>query len=458
MEGFLLQQAVQRPTSFHMPGHKGSEFYRDYGHGEFLDRIMDCDITEIPGADNLFQAEGIIKDIQDRYAHLYDVDASYLLINSTSGGLIASVMASVPRGGKLIMARNSHKAVFNALTLAGVSPVYAYPDIIEEYGISGAVSPDEIERCMEEEPEAAAVVLASPNYYGICSDIKAIADVCHSRGKILIVDQAHGAHLEFFHRYRCGEGVPLSAERSGADIAVNSIHKTLASFTQSAVLNLNSQLVDRYVLEDRLQAIQSTSPSYLLMASLDINADIIENHGHHIFTEWKKWIDRFYSEAAELDGINILDTPGMDRTKINIDAGVPGSELLYHLMMKDMIPELVSGNILMCMTGIGNTKSDMKKLLKALKKFKPGNEKPEKMKAPAAGKLHAVPEEWESVDLENAAGKICAGSIIPYPPGIPLVCPGEEITEEIKDYVTELRSRGFKVVGVNDRGEVRTGK
>ena len=216
---------------------------------------------------------------QEKYASLYGADHSYLLINGTSGGLIASILASVKPGGKLIMARNCHKSVFNAAALGQITPVYAHPDHLQKLGITGAVQPEEIRRCLDEAPDAEAVILPSPNYYGICSDIEKIAAIVHEAGKILIVDQAHGAHLKFFHKFGYGDGMPLAAEDAGADLVVGSIHKTLASFTQSAVLNLCSRRVDRYVLEDKLQAIQSTSPSYILMGSLDLNADLLLEHG-----------------------------------------------------------------------------------------------------------------------------------------------------------------------------------
>ena len=156
MIDFLLKHADTNPVSYHMPGHKGMEIFRKYGYGDFLRRFVDCDVTEIPGADNLFQAEGIIKDVMERYAKLYDVKKSYLQINGTSGGIIASIMASVRPGRKLIMARNCHKSAFNALELSGISPVYAQPEFLKEYGISGAVSVEEIERCLDENPDADA--------------------------------------------------------------------------------------------------------------------------------------------------------------------------------------------------------------------------------------------------------------------------------------------------------------
>ncbi|MEG0157279.1 MAG: aminotransferase class I/II-fold pyridoxal phosphate-dependent enzyme, partial [Anaerovoracaceae bacterium] len=211
---FLKEHAKKQPISFHMPGHKGAALYHKYGYGDFFTDLADLDITEIPGADNLFQAEDIIQSVQEAYRELYQVKASYLLINGTSGGLIAAILATVPRGKKLIMARNCHKSVFNALTLGGIEPVYAYP---EEGPVAGPISPQEIEALLKANPDGEAVILPSPNYYGICSDIEAIAKIVHQAGKVLIVDQAHGAHLKFFHRYvkdSVGK-LPLAAEDAG---------------------------------------------------------------------------------------------------------------------------------------------------------------------------------------------------------------------------------------------------
>lgn len=463
---FLLEHAGGKPVSFHMPGHKGSDIYKRYGYDDFINNFIDCDITEIPGADNLFQTEGIIRETAEKYRRLYDVKKSYLLINGTSGGLIAAVLASVPAGKKLVMARNCHKSVFNALTLGGIEPVYAYPSMVEEYGISGPVQADEIARCLDENPEAEAVILPSPNYYGICSDIKAIADEVHARGKVLIVDQAHGAHLKFM------TGEPLAAEECGADIVVNSTHKTLCSFTQSAVLNYNSDRVEQYILEDKLQAIQSTSPSYLLMASLDINADILEHHGEELFGSWQTNIEDFYAKSAAVPGLKLMEVPGaMDKTKINIDMscyGIDGNQLEEMLMEQGIYSELVTGNILMCMTGIGNTKADFEKLLEALKVMV------ERSEAKAEGEknldeggaalwmkkrpLHEIPKVKQHVALDESEGLICASSIIPYPPGIPFVCPGEEIGREEIEYIKLLRNRGEKVIGVDENMCVVVGK
>ena len=462
---FLTDHADKHTVSFHMPGHKGSAIYKKFGYTEFLEKMMDCDITEIIGADNLFQTEGILKAAQEEYAKLYGVKRAYMLVNGTSGGVIAAIMASVPKGGKLVMARNSHKAIYNALLLADIQPVYAYPEMIEEYGISGEITAEEITRCLDENPDASAVILPSPNYYGICSDIRKIAEIVHARGKILIVDQAHGAHLKFFSD--CGfSDMPQSAEEQGADIAVNSIHKTLASFTQSAALTFNSDLLDHYTLEDKLQMIQSTSPSYILMGSLDINADIIKNHKEEVFTAWHDALAYFYAEAENISGLAVIRDAKLDFTKINLDMsayGLSGAELEQMLMEKGIYAELTTGNILMCMTGIGNTKADMEKLLEALREIAASHPLVEgKKQTPPAVlearfELCAVPAKKERIPLEMGAGRICASSIIPYPPGIPFICPGERITDEVITYIAALREAGEKVIGVNAEGEIVVG-
>ncbi len=485
-------------VSFHMPGHKGADIFRRFGHEALLKDHPDRDITEIHGADNLFQPEGIIGETMEKYRKLYHSSASYLLVNGSSGGLIAAVMACVRPGEKLIMARNCHKSVFNALRLGGVVPVFAYPEIIEEYGISGAVSVEHISDLVEEHPDAKAIILPSPNYYGICSDIAVIADIAHKVGMTLIVDQAHGAHLKFFERAgatggealegTCASGsvsMPPSAESSGADLVINSTHKTLCSLTQSAVLNVlradNHVTPDPFVLEDRLQMIQSTSPSYILMESLDVNADILADHGDELIKDWAANLEMFYREASKIPGLKVMSFAGLDHTKLNLDMsllGIDGAHLDQKLREEGIYAELHTGNILMCMTGIGNTEDDYMRLLAALKKISEGSSADLGSKHIAGGeaqqgevtadesgagpwtarrKWAQIPDESVLVDLSHAPGKVCAAALIPYPPGIPLLCPGEIISEEDVRYISLLRKRGEKVIGVDHKGRVAVG-
>lgn len=468
IHGFIADYLEKDAVSFHMPGHKGSHLYRRFGYHEFLDRVMDYDITEIAGADNLFQTEGIIKAVQDHYAKLYSCRKSYLLINGTSGGNIAAILASVNRGKQLIMARNCHKSVFNALTLGGIRPVYAYPEMIEEYGISGAVPPGEIERRIRENPDAEAVMITSPNYYGVCSDIKAIAEIAHRYGKVLIVDEAHGAHLHF------SDALPPSAIQSGADLVINSTHKTLASFTQSATLHYNTELVDQYILEDKLQCIQSTSPSYILMTSLDISAQILEKHGHQLMEEWVRNLEAFYDRVSRIPGVQTMGKmEGLDWTKINLsmgELGIPGVQLDQILLHDYSIYiELFTGDWIMALTGIGNTKNDYERFANALEdisnKARTSGLAPHKTERKAAALvppkqavMFDIPAAKKRVKLEDSEGMICGSSIIPYPPGIPLICPGERIEADAIAYIQAMRELGEKVIGVNEYGEVIAGK
>lgn len=463
---FLLEHAALEPISFHMPGHKGSRIYRENGYGDFLDAIMDCDITEIPGADNLFQTESVIAETMEKYRELYEVKKSCLLINGSSGGLIAAVLAAVGRGGKLVMARNCHKSIFNALPLGDITPVYAYPQTIEEYGVLGGISAQEIAKCLDENPEAEAVLVPSPNYYGICSDIKAIAEEVHKRGKILIVDQAHGAHLKFFSKYGMGD-FPKAAEEQGADIVINSIHKTLASWTQSALLNVCTERVDLNILEDKLQTLESSSPSYPMMATLDISADLLLEKGEELMRAWAENLDFFYEEAKKIPGLVIMEEETLDRTKMNIDMSaynINGNELEELLMERGIFLELVTGNIIMCMSGIGNRRCDYERLIEGLKAIAAERKLSGKhrMQQPEAltEKLERteLPKEKLYVPIAEAAGRVCAASIIPYPPGVPIACPGEILTAEVLEYVKARRAADEKVIGITADGKVAVGK
>ena len=472
---FLMEHADGNPVSFHMPGNKGENIYRKYGYGDFLDHIVDYDITEIPGADNLFQNEGIILETMKKYKKLYGSRKSYLLINGSSCGLIASILSIANRGDKIAIARNSHKSIFNAIILGGLNPVYIYPDILEDEGISGVINPKTVKEIIEENEGIKAVVIPSPNYYGICSDIEEIAKICHENNVILIVDQAHGAHLKFMHKFagELGEDYPMAAEDSGADIVVTSTHKTLASFGQTAILNVMSDRINLMNLEDRLQQIESSSPSYILMASLDINADLILEHGKELMTEWAENIEYFYSSAYSIPGLEMVLSEGLDGTKINIDMsayGMTGHDLEKYLNHKGIFPELVTGNIVMCMTGIGNTREDYDRLLKALVeivtknkmvmltreevKSAMGDETPWTKKL----KMKKIPTEKEIIDIKDAAGRVCASSIIPYPPGIPICCPGEVITKELIDYVLDIKAKDEIVIGLNEKHQIIVGK
>lgn len=463
---FLIGYSKQDKVSFHMPGHKESDLYEKYGYGDFLKHLINYDITEVAGADNLHGAEGIIREGQERYAKLYGVQDSFYLVNGTTAGILAAILSSVKKGGQLIMARDCHKSVFNALRLGDIHPVYVYPEIIEDFNISGVIQPEDIKKALITHPQAEAVILPRPNYYGICSDVRAIADMVHQYDKILIVDEAHGAHLKFSKR------LPDSAVDAGADIVINSIHKTLASFTQSAVLHVNSNRVDTDALKDKLQMMQSTSPSYLLMASLDISASIIEEDGAQLMNALVEHIGNFKERLNGVNGIKLMASENLnsdfDLTKLNIDMtmlGLTGRRVEGLLREEfNIYMEMVSTNLVMGLCGIGNKESDFARLSYALSEIacqyvsdpidnfsKIYYEHLEQ--ADVFNHIFERNRKW--VSLENSAGRVCTSSIIPYPPGIPMICPGERISKETAEYLHALHKTKVKILGLNNCGEIQ---
>ncbi len=493
---YLAEHSRKKAVSFHMPGHKGNRFFESVGRGALVSRLADFDITEIAGADNLFQPEGVLKRCMESYRELYDVKASRILINGSSSGIIASIMASIGDGEKLILAGNCHKSAISGLTLARGVPVYMKPCIDEASGISREITPEAVKKTVKENPDAKAVLITSPNYYGICSDIKAISEVVHDAGMVLIVDQAHGAHLKFFAK--TGKTKPLDAESLGADIVINSTHKTLASFTQTAIINVCTDRVDISLLDDMLQNVQSTSPSYVMMASLDINADILKEQGDALMNEWIDNIMYFRKEAEKIRGLNILDHELLDISKINMDMsklGLSGSELEDKLLEKGIFLELTCANMAMAMTGIGNTREDYQCLLDALMEISKdasdcmqgaGGETEVKSSGlhsdcaqgaggvcrsqdsgPAAITSHkggaqsaasAIPRARKLVHYTQADGLVCASAIVPYPPGVMLIAPGERMELAVLEHAFRLRCDGQKVLGMSSEGFVYVGK
>ena len=473
---FLVDHIKGCPASFHMPGHKGRRIFLESGMKERLAALIDGDITEIEGADNLFQAEGIIRETMDKYREIYGSKESFLLINGSSTGLISAILATVPPGGKLAMARNCHKSVINGVRLGKICPVYIYPEMLEGFGISGGVTAESVRETLEREGNINAVLITSPSYYGICSDIKAIAEVVHSFGAILIVDQAHGAHLKVLDQLESGggeglAGKPLSADGQGADIVIESTHKTLCSFTQTAIANIYGDRVSLDSFADKLQMTESSSPSYILMSSLDMNADIMIERGKELGKKWKENLDRFYEEVKTVPGLKVLKHESHDITKLVFDSsswGMTGDEVDSRLQEMGVFLELTSGNLSMAMTGIGNIWEDYERLLDGLKLIA-DERKDFSIKADEAKNFtmtrymykvreqREIPSSWEKVHYTEGEGRVSAVSIIPYPPGVPMIAPGEVMDMESLEYAMELRRSGAKVIGIDKEGFILVG-
>jgi arginine/lysine/ornithine decarboxylase len=461
---FLVGHKNQDPVSFHMPGHKGrTDILKKAGYTGFVKNMFGNDITEIPGADALQQPKGAIRRLMENYADLYGAKHTELLVNGSSAGIIAAILAVVPAGGELIMGRNSHTSAFNALRLGGISPVYVKPDIDPKYELQGPVPVEAVQDALEKAPDAEAVLITSPNYYGVLSNVRMIAKVVHEAGKILIVDQAHGAHLKFFD---ATSKKKMAAENCDADIVVNSIHKTLFSFTGSAILNICSDRVDIDTVADRLRQIQTTSPSYLLMGSLDVNEKIMRKAGEEIAASWRNDLREFYASASKIAGLKVVSGDDLDMTKINISMssiGLDGAKLERELINRNIWPEMAHGDYVMLLTGAGNTAADYEALIKALKELSVqyGVSAPVKRNEERLPDfdlaLSAVPDRKERIPLYEAEGRVLYDPIVPYPPGVPIACPGEILDYEVIAYIHKLVNLGEVVTGVDDEGTVAVG-
>ena len=486
---FLMYHKETHPISFHMPGHKGrSTLYGIYGFGDFIKNVIGNDITEIPGADALQQPRERIKDMMEGYAGLYGAKHTELLVNGSSAGLTAAILGTVPRGGKLLMGRNSHRSVYGALRLGKISPVYIMPEIDDETGLQLGLDPDKIEEALVEDPEIKAVLVTSPNYYGVLSDVERIANIVHLHGRILIVDQAHGAHLKFFDYLRNEDGLPhRAAENCGADIVVDSTHKTLLSFTGSAILNICTERSDVSRISELLRMLQTTSPSYLLMGSLDINQQILRMDGYNLIKNWDADIKYFYQEAARIEGLGLIDRIDLDETKVSLTMtalGLSGPELAEELEKRNIWVELTHGSYVMLMTGIGNERGDYEDILTALRDLseqyrgrlseaeqsylEAQNQTPEtaaKKPAPIQAasdsalterlEQRRIPDTYEEIPLYSAEGRVLYESLIPYPPGSPIACPGEVLSKEVILYIRDKLVAQHVVLGIDEEGRVK---
>lgn len=464
----------------HMPGHK-----RNPASGEMAD-YFSIDITEIEGFDNLHHAAGILKAAQERANHLYGADETFFLVNGSTGGILAALMAAARPGEEILMARNCHRSVYHAALMQNLKVHYYQPRLIGEYDICDGVSADEIGEILDEYPEIRAVVITSPTYEGILSDVAGIATAVHEREKILIVDEAHGAHLGLFTGTDDAAflGGPCSAVAAGADLVIHSLHKTLPSPTQTALLHVNGNRADRDRLRSYLAMVQSSSPSYILMAGMDACVRYLEKEGQERFVSFREQWDIFLKKTASLQHIRIgkmtdvsekgYAMTGWDMGKVLIcvkDTDMTGNQLAdtlrktYHIEL-----EMAAAGYGLALMTLMDTAEGWQRLADALHKIDDRIEKEQNSRELSPPKPEIVhdrllPEtvmtlaqafhsEHEEVMIREAAGRISAEFINLYPPGIPLAAPGERLSQALLDSVAENWKKGFEVHGVSPAGGI----
>ena len=450
---------------FHMPGHKRNPDTVN------TDLPFDRDITEIEGFDNLHHPEGILKKAQETAANVYGTKECYYSVNGSTAALLAAVSAAVPRKGQILVARNCHKAVYHALYLRNLIPTYVYPQMDPKWWINGGISPDKVERALAENPEIKAVLLTSPTYDGVVSDIEKIAEIVHRYEIPLIVDEAHGAHFHFSNYF------PTSAAELGADLVIQSFHKTLPSMTQTAVLHNCSDRVDSRLIRRFMGIYQSSSPSYILMASMDACMEKMSSDGNEMFREFTKILEKTRRRLSECKYIRLVSpeigTAGVfdyDRSKLLFStryASMTGSELAQILLEKYHIQvEMETEHYVLALAAVGDSEEGFERLCQAIEEVdqEEAQKKKEKREAeePKARRTaytslsqfmsitEAMESESEIRKLEESVGRISAEFGYLYPPGIPLIVPGEQITGQFIRNMRIYMEEGLYLQGLED--------
>ncbi len=501
---------------FHMPGHKRRV--------DWMENVYDIDITEIDGFDDLHHAEGMIKEGMERMAHAVGAKQSYYIVNGSTCGILAAIYGNCPQGATVAVARNTHKSVAHAILLRGLKPIYIYPQNVDNLCISGQVIHKDVEKAYEQSPDIAAVILTSPTYEGIASDIRAIADVVHAHNGILIVDEAHGAHLPYAQniqisnesqeqnaltakesRVRIADAametrLPYSAIHEGADIVIQSLHKTLPCLTQSAVLHICSDRVDVKKIERALHIFETSSPSYVLMAGMDLCVRYMQKEGAQKLRELTNRLQLFYERSKDWKHLWFLypemeakriqaqqieeqqlrvnqnkpcqvdkNLPIVDYTKIVFGArGYVNSGRHLHEILRDryhLQPEMSVPDYVILMTMLTDIEEGFSRLEAALSEINDELENgtlfwekkdcitPSPVFVPlrqAMLPIEAAEAETIPMVLEEAEGKISAETVYVYPPGCPFLMPGEEISAELLELVRYYKESGMELYGMED--------
>ncbi len=452
-----------RVVPFDVPGHK-----RGKGNPEltrFLgEQCLTVDVNSMKPLDNLCHPISVIKDAEELAAAAFGAKDAFFMVNGTTSAVQSMVMSACKKGDKIIMPRNVHRSAINALILSGVVPVYVNPGINKRLGIPLGMALSDLERAIVENPDAKAVLVNNPTYYGICSDLCRIVELAHRYNMAVLVDEAHGTHFYF------GEGLPVSAMAAGADMAAVSMHKTGGSLTQSSLLLSNGRIREGYIRQI-INLTQTTSASYLLLSSLDISRRNLALKGKEIFEKVcglaeyaRQEINRiggYYAFSRELiDGDAVFD---FDVTKLSVhtlDIGRAGIEV-YDILRDDYGIQIEFGDIgnILAIISVGDNELALERLVSSLYEIKRIYAKdhtgmldheyinPEVILPPQT----AFYAEKRSVPIDESVGQVCSEFVMCYPPGIPILAPGELITKEILDYIGYAKDKGCSLTGTEDK-------
>lgn len=458
----LEEQRINRLAHFDVPGHKGGRGNKELKR--FLgDTCLQLDMNSMKPLDNLCHPVSVIKEAQALAAEAFGAEEAFFIVNGTTAAVQAMIMSVCKAGDKVIMPRNVHRSAINALVVCGAQPVYINPGINQSLGIPLGMSMEDVKKAMEEHPDAKAILVNNPTYYGICSDLRGIVELAHERGMYVLADEAHGTHF-YFH-----ENLPVSAMEAGADMAAVSMHKTGGSLTQSSILLTNHGINADYVRQI-INLTQTTSGSYLLLSSLDIARKNLSLNGKEMFEKTMQFANYARNEINKLGGYyafgeELIDKDAVydfDTTKLSVhtrDIGLAGIEV-YDLLRDEYGIQIEFGDIgnILAIISAGDRNIEIERLISALSeikrlygKTKAGLFDHEYINPTIVmGPQQAFYGKKKMVPIEQSEGGICGEFVMCYPPGIPILAPGERITKDILAYIAYAKEKGCFMTGTQD--------
>lgn len=447
----LISNTIRYPL--HMPGHKRNPDF-------FMENPYSFDVTEVEGFDDLYHPEGILKKAMEQAANAYHARQTFYLVGGSTCGILAAISACVNHGDTIIMARNCHKSVYNTAFLLNLNTKYIFPKMIESIDVAKGITKRDVEEAWRKAPDAKCVVITSPTYEGVVSEITEISTFLHEKGIPLIVDEAHGAHLRWHHSF------PKSALEQGADVVVQSLHKTLPALTQTALLHSNSDRISIKKIQHYLSIYQTSSPSYVLMASIDQCITWLQENGKSSFSRYVKQSNLFYDRMKQLCRLKLLDVSEKDRTKIVVvtdGTNITGYELANILRNKYQIEvEMEQPTYIIALTSIADEKEMFERFGKILLEIDESLSKSRKesvnfSKIDFTKKLEIRYTSYEasllngeSLQIEESENRVSKEFIYLYPPGIPFVVPGEVLSSKIIQTLINARKAGIIMRGLCD--------
>ena len=448
------------PAYFCIPSHHRGKGASSSFTEVFGKTVLKYDLTETPLTDDLHEADGAIKEAESLASELFGSDLTFFLVNGTTCANEAMIISSVCEGEKILVARNCHKSVLMGLIISGASPVYIEPEISGVFSAFGSISPEKVELAFKNHPDIKAFILTSPTYYGIGSDLQKIADICHSHGALLLVDEAHGSHFAF------SDKLPKTALSCGADMVSQSTHKTLNSMTQSSMLHVKGSLVDISKVDAALKIVQSTSPSYILMASLDAARQNAALNGRTAVCRMLDITSYIRSALSSIDGVSCPENVdgnevfSFDKTRIIFSVkGISGFSLSEILLEKyNICCEMADNYNVVSIIGSSDSYEDADRLINAVKETAAtvNSGKIKEFSLPPMPPIAMTPRKAffaksTRTNFKDSVGKVSAEMIAPYPPGIPVIYPGEVITEEIYEFISEAIKDERHIHGFSDK-------